>query len=225
MTRNKSNLVTTNQVGINEGLSLLNVRYTLDNFKKPIPDFSIKIFEEIWEWIKSNNNKSLVIDVGCGVGESSYHLANKYKNDLVIGIDKSLVRISKNNTFKKNPPANLKIVRGDIIDIWRLFYKYRAEFSIKKQYILYPNPWPLKHHFKKRWHGHPVFPFILALETPIELRTNWKLYLEEFSFCLNLRNKSLASIEGYSPKVIVTPFERKFCESEHELFRLNYKPL
>ena len=224
MTKNKSNLVTTNQIGINEGLNLLGARYTLDNFRKPIPDFSIKVFDEILDWIKTNNNKSLVLDVGCGVGESSYNLAIKYKNDLVIGIDKSLIRISKNNKFKQSLPTNLKLVRGDIIDLWRLFYKHRAEIRIKKQYILYPNPWPLKHHYKKRWHGHPVFPFIIALDTPIELRTNWRLYLEEFSFCLHRGEKFLANIEVYRPEIIITPFERKFCDSGHELYRFMYNP-
>lgn len=35
-------------------------------------------------------------------------------------------------------------------------------------------------HTKRRWHGHPVFPILVALGGQIEVRASWEGYLKEF---------------------------------------------
>lgn len=223
--KNESNSVTTNQTGIHKDLNKILDRNKLFEFKKPFTDFSINTFNEILSWIEKNPNKEIVLDMCCGVGESTFHLSKKYKDCLVIGIDKSLDRIDRNNDFKKNSPENMLLVRGDLIDLWRLFSSHKNQLKIKKQYILYPNPYPKQKHLKMRWHGHAVFPFILSLGVEVELRSNWKLYLEEFQYAAEQFGfRKDIKVDIFVPECLITPFERKFHNSNQDLYSLNIKP-
>jgi hypothetical protein len=61
-------------------------------------------------------------------------------------------------------------VRADLVDYWRLLAE--AGIGLARHYILYPNPWPKIGHLARRWHAHPVFPFVprrRAAEVPQQL--------------------------------------------------------
>jgi tRNA G46 methylase TrmB len=103
------------------------------------------------------------------------------------------------------------------VDFWQLAAE--SALCCKRQLLLYPNPWPKPEHLKRRWHAHPVLPAILALGGVIELRTNWRVYAEEFAEALRL-----AGVEARCEKFAVdeaplTPFERKYAASGHDLWR------
>lgn len=224
--KKESNPVISNQVGVHENILPLLERYKITKFKKPYSEESIKSFAEIRKWVSVMGDKPLILDLGCGVGESSFHLGSKYSDCLVVGIDKSLDRLERNNSFKKELPDNILLVRGDLIDLWRMFYENQGEFKIKKQYILYPNPYPKKKHLKLRWYGQPVFSSIMNLNCPMELRSNWSQYLEDFLFASKVFHPGLhGEVEQFVPEVCVTPFERKFLNSSQCLYRLVIKPL
>ena len=95
------------------------------------------------------------------------------------------------------------MLQANLIDFWRL--SVQTEWRLQKHYLLYPNPWPKKKHLQRRWHGHPVFPSILELGGELELRTNWKIYADEFNQAVNLlltktdSHKS-CSLEKWSPE-------------------------
>ena len=72
-------------------------------------------------------------------------------------------------------PRNLILMRADLNDFYRLAAD--AGWRLARHFILYPNPWPKSVHLKRRWHGAPVFPYMLRLGGVMELRSNWKLYL------------------------------------------------
>ncbi|MGB1191307.1 MAG: hypothetical protein ACPG3T_00125, partial [Pseudomonadales bacterium] len=73
-----------------------------------------------------------------------------------------------------------------------------------------------------RWHGSPVFKQILALGGMIELRSNWQMYLEEFSIALSLVNCS-ATVQALTldKKNYISDFEAKYHSSEQTLWQLN----
>ena len=78
--------------------------------------------------------------------------------------------------------------RADVIDIWRMIKASDLE-SLKNTICFIPNPWPKKDQLKRRWHGHPVFPEMISLCDHIELRTNWRIYAEEFKQALEIANQ------------------------------------
>lgn len=216
---NNSSLVVSNQTTIHDDLKQIVTKHLRTNFKKPYRDFSKQIFEELDQYQKVIN-KPIILDSGCGTGESSINLAALNPEHLIIGIDKSADRLKK---FLGNKSVyhqkNVLIARGDVIDIWRM--AKQASWKIDKHYLLYPNPWPKKDQFKKRWHGHPIFPEMLNLCKAIELRTNWQIYLEEFKQALEIITKNKASIEFIEPSSFISPFEKKYYESGHGLHKLH----
>ena len=216
----KSKIVESNQIEIHEDLVLLKERYTNKKFKRPITRYSHDVFTDIKNWLIEIGNKKIILDVGCGVGQSTYVLCKKYPDHSVIGIDKSIDRVERKNSFKANFPSNGKIFRADILDLWRLLLELKGSYEFTKQYILYPNPYPKKSQLKKRWHGNPIFPFILEYNCPIELRSNWKLYLEEFSFVCRQYQRSTSEVESFIPKEYFTPFEKKYSMSGQNIYKL-----
>jgi tRNA G46 methylase TrmB len=83
---------------------------------------------------------------------------------------------------------------------------------------LYPNPWPKPDHLQRRWHGSPLWPSILALGGRLELRSNWRVYVDEFAQALALTGAS-AQLEICSVSAPLTPFERKYQLSGQTCWR------
>jgi tRNA G46 methylase TrmB len=94
-----------------------------------------------------------------------------------------------------------------------------AGIRLDRHYLLYPNPWPKIGHLSRRWHGHPVFPTLLDLGGVLECRSNWQIYVEEFCFAVQRLTRHPAACEPYVPEEALTPFERKYSNSGHALFR------
>lgn len=159
----------------------------------------------------------LIVDAGCGVGLSTRHLAGLYPDHFVIGVDQSADRLSRNVAWQGTPPANFICVRADLIDFWRLLLE--ANVRPARHFILYPNPWPKIGQLSRRWHGHPVFPAVVALGGELECRSNWRVYVEEFAAAvtqLSGANVVAALFDSINP---ITPFEKKYKESGHQLWR------
>lgn len=220
MSKQESKSVTTNQEGIHDDLQKIYQRYTL-NYQRPIADFSKATYQEIKSCAQ---DLQIIFDFGCGIGESTYHLAKSNPDSVVIGIDKSLSRLERKNIFKKEHIENMHLFRGELLDlIFLIFRGYQTnELKIKKMYFLYPNPWPKKIHVKRRFHANPIAPFIFGINVPIVLRSNWKLYLEEFIFMANLFERSKHELKqiDVDHQGALTPFERKYTQSDQPVYEL-----
>jgi tRNA (guanine-N7-)-methyltransferase len=180
---------------------------------------NVKAFEEACKFVdkfyaKKAGVKLVILDSGCGAGLSTCSLANLYPNLPVIGVDRSIVRLSKNrkvdiitpdasrseeprrheqpeqeqeqeqredlNYITDNDNNNAVLLRAELVDFFMLAAT-RSDWVIHSHYLLYPNPYPKAKHLKRRFHGHPVFPAILALGGKLVVRSNWEVYCTEFS--------------------------------------------
>jgi tRNA G46 methylase TrmB len=159
-----------------------------------------------------------VLDAGCGTGAGTFALARKHPRRLVLGVDKSAARlaIGQREIDSGRAPANALLLRCGLVDFWQLAAS--AGLRSEHQYLLYPNPWPKPDQFKRRWHAHPVLPAMLELGGAIELRTNWRVYAEEFAQALRLAGREVLC-ETIAPEDPLTPFERKYAASGHPLWR------
>jgi tRNA G46 methylase TrmB len=108
-------------------------------------------------------------------------------------------------------------VQADLNDFWRLAFE--AGWQPTHHYLLYPNPWPKAKHIGRRWHGAPVFPFIVKLGGILEVRSNWDIYVKEFARALELAGQP-AVVEAYESDSAITPFERKYWASGQSSTRL-----
>lgn len=218
-----SSPIVSSQSGVHRQLAATVAKHAASVFRKPITAYNRQAFEAsmaAWRAAVGGATRPmpLILDTGCGVGLSTLHLATQFPDHFVIGIDQSADRLQRNTCWHVAAPQNLMLVRADLVDYWRLLLA--AEIRPARQYLLYPNPWPKAAHLGRRWHGHPVFPTIVALGGALECRSNWRIYVEEFAAAVQqLRRLPQAAVEHYQSSAPITPFERKYLASGHSLWR------
>ena len=156
-----------------------------------------------------------VLDAGCGTGASTFALARRHPQCVVLGVDKSAVRLSRGRR-EKSVPCNAILLHCELVDFWQL--AHAAGLRCEKQYLLYPNPWPKAEHLKRRWHAHPILPSLLALGGALDVRSNWEVYVQEFAQALRVAGGS-ARCTAFAADEPLTPFERKYLASGHALWR------
>lgn len=205
------------QAGIHEQLERRVRRHLAEPFRKPFADYNRRALDAaLAGW---DRQAPLILDAGCGVGHSTIQLARTYPDHWVIGVDQSEDRLSRRKPYPDALlPRNMVFVRADLVDFWRLLHA--ARLRLARHYILYPNPWPKIGHLGRRWHAHPVFPFIPALGGVLESRTNWQVYADELAFALRIALGRDVAAEPYEATVPLTPFERKYRDSGQGLFRV-----
>ncbi|MCP3673240.1 MAG: SAM-dependent methyltransferase [Gammaproteobacteria bacterium] len=211
-----SRSIISNQQMMHPDLDDVIQKHLVSVYQKPILAFNQSAFktaDKMYQQYQGN----FILDSGCGVGESTYQIAKKFPDAFVLGIDQSKYRIDTNSEWTL--PENALLLRADLVDFWRLAAE--ADWQLARHYLLYPNPWPKKKHLQRRWHGHPVFLALKELGGKIELRTNWKIYAEEFSHALNILMEKNYQMEIFVPEKPITPFERKYQLSGQELYRVS----
>ena len=216
-------------------------KYAATTFLRPVADHTREAFEQASEFVRTFYGTDVagcvevVLDSGCGTGESTLHLAKKFPNVPVIGIDKSAVRLSKAGNERQlevssggscDVPANAFWVRAELLDFWRLaLEKVNAgEWKILHHALYYPNPWPKESEATRRFHLHPIFPTLLRLSPVTELRTNWEIYAREFAEAAHVLGDALSlkfnvELGAFEPQNPETAFERKYKEARQQLWR------
>jgi tRNA (guanine-N7-)-methyltransferase len=209
--------VASTQTGVHAQLHSLVARHAGTEFLKPIAPYNRAAFERALATWDAAGRQPLILDAGCGVGLSTRHLASAYPDHFVIGVDQSADRLARNTAWNAPAPANQTRVRADLVDFWRLLQG--ADVTLARHYVLYPNPWPKIGQLSRRWHGHAVFPTIVALGGQFECRSNWRIYIEECAAALHQLTGRDVRCERYEPEAPITPFEHKYMASGHTLWR------
>jgi len=163
-------------------------------------------------------SRPLVLDSGCGTGDSTARLARLYPESVVLGVDQSEVRLPDGAESGVLIAPNAWLIRARAETLW-LALKERG-LCADHHFLLYPNPWPKPHHLKRRWHGHPVWPTLLAVSGSLCLVTNWRIYAEEFAMAL--------ATSGWGAEITMqtsrgdprSPFEAKYLASGHTIFEV-----
>lgn len=215
MTEGNSRSITSNQSGPHEKLEAVVLRHLHTESQKPFNQHTLDAFQQVQKWLNNRTNP-IILDSCCGVGESTAIIAEQYPEALVIGVDKSALRTAKHQHYQSESPNNI-VVRADLNDFWRLAVK--AGWKLHKHYLLYPNPYPKSAHLQRRWHASAAFADIIKLSGQIEVRSNWKIYIEEFALALTTAGYP-SHAELYSADNPQTPFERKYWSSGQSSWRV-----
>ncbi len=213
----RSRTVDSKQNGIHPNLENLLRKHRQTIYRKPVADSSRRLFAEV-EAHRLEKNLPLILDSGCGTAVSTMLLAERFPQHLLIGVDKSAHRLAKGGIHEgMRRSENCLLVRMNLIDFWRLALQH--EWQLAKHYLLYPNPWPKPAHLSRRWHAHPVFPYLLALGGLLEMRCNWRNYADEFHAALNFLHTECCVLEEFDVEQSLSLFEKKYAASGHQLFR------
>ena len=214
------------QQGIHKNLESVVKKHFSTQYKKPIADHTQRAFDGIKEEVLAHlkDNKPLIFDSCCGTAMSTAIIAQKNPDALVIGIDRSAVRLAKE--YNDSLPKNARLIQAECADFWSL--AKAEDWTLAKHYILYPNPYPKSKHLKRRWHGHPAFPLLFSLGGEVSLRTNWKVYADEFCMAIALGQKIVfkKSKDAFAPSGVklikpsqpLTLFEKKYQEGGQPLY-------
>ncbi len=211
-----SRSIQSNQDDVHQGLDEIIKKHLMTAYQKPIAIHTLLAFDEMVEKLERLGVSSVLLDSGCGAGDSTIYLAQQHPESTIIGIDKSFVRLQKSK--RKDVPENVLFVQADQFDFWRLAAK--SNWHIKKHFIFYPNPWPKKAHIRRRVHGHPAFIDLVQITTEIEVRSNWLVYLQEFSRAWKRIAGGSCDVSEIGKTAPISLFEKKFIESGHILYRL-----
>jgi tRNA (guanine-N7-)-methyltransferase len=93
-------------------------------------------------------NKKNIIDVGSGKGESTLFLAKKNPDALIIAIEIFLDgNIDLCKQLSKLKLHNVKIFSSNVL---KLFDCLNKDDYFSEIWILFPDPWPKKKHYKRR---------------------------------------------------------------------------
>ena len=211
-----SRFISSAQDGPHKDLDDLVRRHIAHPFRKPILDYNREAFaaalvaRAAWK-----PQAPLILDAGCGVGWSTLRIAEQFSDHFVLGVDQSSDRIARGKPVAM--PVNALLVRADLVDFWRLLVEHGIRLA--RHYNLYPNPWPKIGHLARRWHGHAVFPVWRELGGELECRSNWRIYIEEMAQALTLLSGRPVIAEPYATDDPMTPFEKKYLASGHQLWR------
>ncbi|SFT91960.1 tRNA (guanine(46)-N(7))-methyltransferase TrmB [Halomonas saccharevitans] len=212
----RSRSIESRQTGPHDDLSRRVARALAHPLRKPFATHTREAFAAAQAWLGERGEAPLILDAGCGVGLSTRRLAARFPDCSVLGVDRSADRLSRDHG---RLPDNALLVRADLVDFWRL--ALNADWRPQRHYLLYPNPYPKAAHLKMRWQGHPVLPAILALGGRLELRSNWRIYVEEFALAVTQATGVAAAAEPFAPGPdYLTPFEQKYHASGQALWRL-----
>jgi tRNA G46 methylase TrmB len=212
-----SSPITSAQTAVHEQLPAVVARHAANTFRKPVMTHNRAAFDASIACWQAAGDMPLILDAGCGVGLSTRHLAVQFPDHFVIGVDQSAHRLTRNTVWDSALPANFMLVRADLVDYWRLMHA--AGIRPARHFLLYPNPWPKIGQLGRRWHGHPVFPTIVALSDQLECRSNWRIYIEEFASAVTQLTARDMQCEPFAASAPITPFEQKYQASGHALWR------
>ena len=209
-----SRLVSSNQDGLHPRLDEVVRRHLSHDHLAPIAPHVRAVFEAMDGLVKDRQSP-VILDCGCGTGDSTRWLAAAHRQHLVLGIDKSHSRLTRQR--EEEDPDNMALFRGDLFGLYPLLAS--ADWDITANFLLYPNPWPKAAHLQRRFHGGPSFRHVLNVGKTLILRSNWLIYIKEFERALEISGiKSRLVQLGEGPAI--SPFEQKYRASGHDLWEL-----
>jgi tRNA G46 methylase TrmB len=204
--------VRSNQQHLHPRLARVVRRHLQTTHQSPLSAHGLAAYSSLLQAL-AERPRPLVLDSFCGTGHSTIALAERHRQHLVVGVDKSAHRLAKNPGGSCD---NYVLLQANCEDIWYLMA--RDGLLPDYHYLLYPNPWPKAAHLQRRIHGHASFPLLLQLGGQLELRTNWQIYAEEFGVALHLAGHR-GHIRRLDERATgLSLFEQKYSRSGHELW-------
>ena len=214
MSFTKSPQIVSSQTALHGNLKKVVDRYLNSEYQNSIPKYARDAFKIADDFVRKRN-ASVILDSGCGTGESTYHLARQYPDHTVIGIDKSASRLER---YAHEMCPNQLFLHADCISFWQL--ATQSPWRLEQHYLLYPNPWPKPGHLQRRWHAHPVFPLMIKLGGTLVMRTNWDIYAREFAYVISIILNRPVECVTLQVSNSISAHEKKYLHSQHQLYEV-----
>ncbi|HBM15532.1 MAG TPA: hypothetical protein DD381_04195 [Lentisphaeria bacterium] len=180
----------------------------------------IEILSDKLQKLECPKEKILELDLGCGKGNFSTELAQKYPDRIIISTDIMIGRLRK--LVKRNQRLSLDNCRFIRCEAWHLLNQCIDDSSIYRIHILCPDPWPKEKHKPFRLISSELVSRLalkLQLNGIFHFSTDDKFYFES---TLNIIGKAdffkRADFLINDILEIKTDFERKWNEMGLEVY-------
>lgn len=176
------------------------------------------------KWRDFKDYNRFEIEVGCGKGQLISSMAERYPNNLYIGIEKFDSVICRAITkVKEKEITNCLLIRHDAALLLDMFDKGEVD----KVYLSFPDPWPKARHEKRRLTS-PIFMdmyrVILKKGGEIRLKTdNYDLYQYSLESMIPYLDNPKYGIREYTDDELTTEFEDKFRKLGNKIYFIEGK--
>ena len=111
------------QSDIHSDLPRVLARHQGAAFQKPYTEYNRAAFTQFMQAWAERQFAPLIVDAGCGVGESTLHIASAHPQAFVVGVDQSEDRLTTHKSWWRDQmPDNFIWIRADLVDFWRLLH-------------------------------------------------------------------------------------------------------
>ena len=183
-----------------------------------ITDYKISLEKDI------KKNKKNIIDVGSGKGENTLFLAKKNPDALIIAIEifwDGNINLCKQ--LSKLKLYNVKIFSSNVL---KLFNHINKDDYFNEIWILFPDPWPKKKHYKRRLINDNfftrVYPY-LKKDGKIFIATDSSSYLKSIMNSI-YKTKSLFNWLNNKPQNWIYEMLDLPCTKFFKKARNSYRP-
>ena len=204
-------------------------RRPLSKKQRELLKFKLKKF--LFKREKIQNNKKKFLEIGFGYGENVIHLSKKNTHTSIIACEVYEPGVA--NLVDKIENENLKNIYIYPKNIFSLFGELKKD-SIDKIFILYPDPWPKKKHYKRRLVSDILLKKIkkiLKINGIIFVSTDSENYLNvilsKFAICKNFLwiNKKIENCYKRPEELIQTKYEKKATIKNNKKYFLKFKKI
>jgi tRNA (guanine-N7-)-methyltransferase len=172
-------------------------------------------------------NAPVVLEIGCGMGETSAAIAQARPDIDFIGVEVHGPGVGALlNRIDAARLTNLRIVQHDAVEVVDAMIPERSLAGI---HVYFPDPWPKKRHHKRRL-LKPAFVSALARRLApggyLHVATDWAPYAEEILMALSSEPLLANAAQRYSPRPAWRPqtkFEARGLKLGHEVFDLLFR--
>ncbi len=176
------------------------------------------------KWRDFKDYKRLEIEVGCGKGQLISSMAQRYTDNLYIGIEKfdSVICRAITKVIEKEI-NNCLLIRHDAALLLDMFDKEEVD----KVYLSFPDPWPKARHEKRRLTSPnfmDMYRVILKKGGEIRLKTdNYDLYQYSLESMVQYLDNPKYGIREYTADELTTEFEDKFKKLGNKIYFIEGK--
>lgn len=172
-------------------------------------DLTIQVAEAL------KDQEAITLEIGCGHGHFLTSYGQAFPEESCIGIDVNKGRIYK--AQRKVDRAKLKNVKFFDCDSLEFLALLPKHIKISKTWILYPDPWPKKRHFKNRIVQAEFLTRLAAVNSEagqLFLRSDYEPYLDWSKELIAASSQWKLQSNFEWPELAVTVFQ-ELTENKH----------
>jgi tRNA (guanine-N7-)-methyltransferase len=201
-------------------------------YANQMPNYGISYRGEVTDfsqYFPAGKGAPLIFEIGCGMGETTAHIAAALPNTCFVGIEVFTAGVgSLLKHINERELKNLRVMQHDAVEVLRDMV---APESLDGIHVFFPDPWHKVRHNKRRLIQSPFVALLAQRLKPggiLHCATDWEPYAQQMLEVLSAERKLKNTAEGYSVKPSYRPltkFENRGIKLGHGVWDLVFEKI